>query len=96
VEVGEEEGEADDGLPEEPGGMDGGYQWRREGRKEELMGVYLRRREGRKDGWMEVYLRRREGRKVHGLSRTKGPNMVVRWSCRLDPTGRSASTWSST
>jgi hypothetical protein len=45
---------------------------------------------------MEVYLRRREGRKVQGLSRTKGPNMVVKWSCRLDPTGRSASTCSST
>jgi ABC-type histidine transport system ATPase subunit len=26
--------------------MDGAYLWRREGRKEELKGVYLRRREG--------------------------------------------------
>jgi hypothetical protein len=38
----------------EEGGLDGAYLWRREGRKEESLVVYLRR----KEGWMVVYLRR--------------------------------------
>jgi hypothetical protein len=50
----EEEGGVDGGLVEEgghegeEGGLDGAYLWRREGRKEELLVVYLRR----KEGWM--------------------------------------------